>query len=224
MNELWDIIISGINKLEKLPSAVETGSENDDNIKNLLEQIQNLKENIIEEKAALEKKLKVAEKKRLQLWELLDSKNAETEVLDQRLAQAEKEQLRLSELLSRIPEELKQENELLLMQLQEVQKELEARSLEQHQQPTGKKVTTLNTGKSTQQLTDEINALQQTLSWRVTAPLRWVRAVMLGRKYKKQYVFAGKSNKQLSDDIAAMRQSWSWRITFPLRRLFSVIK
>lgn len=224
MNELWDIIISEIKKLEKLPSAVETGSGNDNDTKNLLEQIQNLKENIIEEKAALEKKLKVAEKKRLQLWELLDSKNAETEVLDQRLAQAEKEQLRLSELLSRIPEELKQENELLLMQLQEVQKELEARSFVQHQQPTGKKVTTLNTGKSTQQLTDEINALRQTLSWRVTAPLRWVRAVMLGRKYKNQYVFAGKSNKQLSDDIAAMRQSWSWRITSPLRRLFSIIK
>ena len=130
MNELLDIIISEINKLEKLPSAVETGTGNDNNTKNLLEQIQNLKENIIEEKAALEKKLKVAEKKRLQLWELLDSKNAETEVLDQRLAQAEKEQLRLSELLSRIPEELKQENELLLMQLQEVQKELEARSLD----------------------------------------------------------------------------------------------
>ena len=89
MNELLDIIISEINKLEKLPSAVETGTGNDNNTKNLLEQIQNLKENIIEEKAALEKKLKVAEKKRLQLWELLDSKNAETEVLDQRLAQAE---------------------------------------------------------------------------------------------------------------------------------------
>lgn len=224
MNELWDIIISEINKLEKLSSGVETGAENDNNTKKLLEQIQDLRENIIEEKAALEKKLKIAEKKQPQLWELLDSKNAETEVLDQRLAQAEKEQRRLSELLSRIPEELKQENELLLMQLQEVQKELEARSMDQHQQPKGKKVTTLNTGKSTQQLTDEINALQQTLSWRVTAPLRWGRAVMLGRKYKNQYIFAGKSNKQLSDDITAMRQSWSWRITSPLRRLFSVIK
>lgn len=224
MNELWDIIISEINKLEKLPSAFDTESGNGNNTKNLLKQIQNLKENVIEEKTALEKKLKVADKKRLQLWELLDSKNAETEVLDQRLAQAEKEQLRLRELLSRIPEELKQENELLLMQLQEVQKELEECSLHQHPQPTGKKVTTFNTGKSTQQLTNEINALQQTLSWRVTAPLRWGRAVMLGRKYKNHYVFAGKSNKQLSDDITAMRQSWSWRITSPLRRLFSVIK
>ena len=102
MKELWDIIISEINKLDKLHSVVETGSEDGHNTENLLEHILNLKKKLIDEKATLEKKLELAEKSPLQLWELLDSKNAETEVLDQRLAQAEKEQIRLRrELLSR---------------------------------------------------------------------------------------------------------------------------
>ena len=180
MNVSWDTILNAIGELDTLHSANEKKSESANKINKLYEQMRSLKRGLSAEKEVLEKKLKEAKQGEQRLWELLDKKNEETKLLDQSLVQAENEQSRLRDLLaqeiSRITEmekvsqdmkeahkETAQENELLLLQLHKAQEELEAQFLSQKKDDIRVK-----------QLRDEISRMQQTLSWRVTSPLRWV--------------------------------------------------
>jgi hypothetical protein len=266
MEEFQKTIINDINALGQQCAVPGIKPEEGQDPQHLISHILKIKKAISVEKLALEQKLKKAECSPQRLWELLDNKNAETEVLDQRLAQAEKEQSRLRDLLAKetsdaaqlvkangsleneqkswqaleaTNKKLVQENELLLLQLHQAQEELEILFIKQQQRsgvessevlptqsPTNQVMDEIlnnsfdDYGNSTKELRDEIIALRQSWSWRVTTPCRLMISGMHGGK-KTSNSLKGKSPQQLRDEIDALRKSWSWRVTAPLRWLAS---
>jgi chromosome segregation ATPase len=211
MKELWDKISNEFEELSRLYPAVEIESIKDYDAKDLLEYLGGLRKAISDEKASLKEKLEKAENDFQQLWEMLDSKNAETEMLDQRSVQAEEEQKSLRELaaeandavtvleqtkkeLQAANEEIQQENARLLRQLQEVEKELETLSQQQQELIAAAKANAENN-----KLIEEYEKQNQQL----------VQDMEL---YEK-------NNQQLRHEIATMQQSWTWLMTAPLRFL-----
>ena len=124
-------------------------------------------------------------------------------------------------------EELKEENELLLAQLHQVQEELERYYLAYVD--TNSKPAATSKARASTEITSanspspgkaktELQAVLSSASWRITGPLRWLASYWLGPATSlKPAQIERYSQHQAEEALESVLGSLSWRVTTPLR-------